>query len=174
MNTEGPGQLRGQNPAKSLVGSALLLLSLAQSAIAQEVAGFVPGIEFQCGGATVAIDSEPKGFRSPEEAYVRTGKLVQARIVVTRGESRATFQSWKDIDFIGGRCVDDAKGNPRIVYQAYCGGSGCDGLSNWGIIDAVELREMLTPGDHNTERAREILGAKPPGIDRLISLFSGR
>ncbi len=134
----------------------------------------VSKIEFRCGGAAVVIDSEPKGFQSPEEAYARTGKLVQAHIVVTRSESRATFQSWKSIDFIGGTCVDDAKGNPRILYQAYCGGSGCDDLSNWGIIDAVELRELLTPSDRNTDRAREILGIRPPAINQVVNLFAGK
>ncbi len=158
---------------KGLLSSVLLVFSLVHSAFAEESTRLVPKIEFRCGGATVVIDSEPKGFRSPEEAYARTGKLVQAHIVVTRGEARASFQSWKNIDFIGGTCIDDAKGNPRIVYQAYCGGSGCDDLSNWGIIDAVELREILIPSDRNTDRAREILGVRPPRIDRVINLLAG-
>jgi hypothetical protein len=98
---------------------------------------------------------------------------IQASIVVTRGEASTTFRSWKDIDYIGGTCINDAKGNPRIVYQAYCGGSGCDDRSNWGVIDVGELREVLIPSDGNTGRAREVLGLPPPRIDRLISLLAG-
>jgi hypothetical protein len=156
---------------KRLPGSAFLLFVLMHCAFAQ--APFAPRIEFACGGATVVIDSEPKGFRSPEEAYVQTGKLVQAHIVVARGGSRVAFQSWKDIDYIGGTCVDDANGNPRIVYQAFCGGSSqrCNGTSNWGIIDPVALRELLVPDPGNVGRATEILGKQPPVVPTLISLL---
>lgn len=159
---------------KNPIGIALVLLGSMQDAVGQQGIMFVPTIEFQCGGARVVIDSSPKGFRSPEEAYARTGMRVRASIVVTRGESQAEFRSGRDIDFIGGTCIDDAKGNPRVVYQAYCGGSGCDDLSNWGVIDPIDLREVLTPSDHNTGRAREILGFPPPRIDRLISLLAGK
>lgn len=158
------------------VASAFLLVAMLRSAVAQENYRFVPTIEFGCGGAAVVIDSQPKGFRSPEEAYARTGKLIQAHVAVTRGESRVVFQSWKDIDYIGGTCVSDAQGNPRIVYQAFCGGSGrhCDTMySNWGIIDPVGLRELLTPGPDNAQRATEILGKQPPIIPTLVSLLAG-
>jgi hypothetical protein len=159
---------------KTALGNVCVLLGLLQNALAQERHTFVPRLEFECGGAQVVIDSAPKGFRSPEEAYAKTGQLVQAQLVVVRGESRVAFQSWKDIDFIGGACVADSKGKPYIVYQAFCGGSGCDDRSNWGIIDATSLRELLKPTDHNTERAIEILGAQPPPVNRLVSLLAAK
>lgn len=155
------------------LGNACVLLGLFQSALAQEQYTFVPRIEFECGGAQVAIDSSPIGFGSPEEAFVKTGQLVQAQLVVVRGKSRVVFQSWRDIDYIGGECVADAKGKLYIVYQAKCGGSGCHD-SNWGIIDATSLREVLRPAGENSERATEILGARPPQIFRFVSLLAAK
>jgi hypothetical protein len=157
---------------KSTFGSALLLVGLAHTASAQEKFEFVPRIEFECGEAKVVIDSSPKGFRSPEEAFVKTGMQIQAQITVTRAGSSITFRSWQSIDYIGGTCINDAQGKPHIVYQAFCGGSGCDDLTNWGIIDAREIHEELTPGVHNGEQAREILGSQPPRLYRLISLLA--
>jgi hypothetical protein len=158
---------------KTVLGTACVVLGLFQNALAQERYTFIPRIEFECGGAQVTIDSAPKGFGSPEEAFVKTGQVVQAQLVVVRGESRVVFQSWSDIDYIGGECVADPKGKPYIVYQAKCGGSGCR-ESNWGIIDAASLREILEPTGENTERATAILGAKPPPIHRFVSLFAAK
>lgn len=159
---------------KSMFGSALLLVCLAQTVSAQEAIEFVPSIEFECGGARVVIDSSPKGFKSPEEGFAKTGMQIQAQIVVTRASSSVTFRSWQSIDYIGGTCINDAQGKPHIVYQAFCGGSGCDDLTNWGIIDASEIREELIPGAHNGEQARAILGTQPPRMLRLISLLAAR
>jgi hypothetical protein len=157
---------------KGQFGSAALLFVVVQTVFAQEEAPSQQKIEFECGGATVVIDSEPKGFRSPEEAFVKTGKLVQAHIVVTRADSRATFQSWRDIDYIGGTCMQDARGQPRIVYNASCGGSGCTG--QWGIIDPAALRELLVPSENNTERARQLLGLQPKDAPKRLSLLLGK
>lgn len=155
-----------------LCGTALLL-GLVQVVLAQEATPSQQTNEFECGGATVVIDSEPKGFISPEEAFVKSVRLVQAYIVVTRGDTRATFQSWRDIDFIGGICMEDAKGQPRIVYRAFCGGSGCND-QQWGIIDPIALRETLTPSDKNFDLARALLGVQPKDGPRLLSLLSGK
>lgn len=158
---------------KTSLGTACVVLGVLQIALAQDGYTFVPRIEFECGGAQVAIDSAPKGFRSPEEAFARTGQRVQAQLVVVRDGSRAVFQSWRDIDYIGGGCVADAKGKHHIVYQARCGGSGCHD-SNWGIIDATSLREILKPNGENTGSAAAILGARPPPLNRFVSLFAAR
>lgn len=152
-------------------GAAVLLFGMVHIGLAQDEAPSQQKIEFECGGAAVVIDSEPKGYRSPEEAFAKTGRLVQATIVATRGAIRVAFQSWHDIDFIGGACMQDVQGRPRIVYQAFCGGSGCDTRGNWGIIDPVSLRELLVPSDHNANRAHELLGLQP-GYARRISLLS--
>jgi hypothetical protein len=145
-----------------------LLLCLIQMSPAQVGS---TRIEFECGGATVVIDSQPKGFKSPEAAFVETGMVVEAHIVVSRGEGEAKFQSWNDIDYIGGTCMEDARGQPRIVYRAFCGGSGCSDQS-WGVIDPAALRELLVPSASNTEQAREILGVQPKDGPRLLGLLS--
>ncbi len=155
---------------KGHLGGTALLLGLVHTVLAQEESPSQQKIEFGCGGATVVIDSDPKGFTSPEEAFVKTGRVVQAHIVVTRGDARTTFQSWRSIDYIGGTCMQDAQGQPRIVYRAFCGGSGCDPQA-WGIIDPVQLRELLTPSDNNTARAREVLGVMPKDFPRRLSLL---
>ena len=158
---------------KAVPGTVCVALCLVQSTLAQDQYSFVPRIDFECGGTRVSIDSAPKGFRSPEEAYAKAGQSVQAQLVLVRGESRVVFQSWGAIDYIGGECVADSKGRPHIVYQAKCGGSGCL-ESNWGIIDATSLREILKPAGENTARATEILGATPRPISRFVSLFAAQ
>jgi hypothetical protein len=155
---------------KIVFGNACVLLGLFQSAIAQDRTTSSPRIEFECGGAQISIDSGPKGFRSPEEAFAKTGQVVQAKLVVTRGRSKVEFQSWRDIDYIGGSCFTDARGKHYIVYRAVCGGSGCHD-SNWGIIDPATLQEVLKPIGENTARATEILGAQPPPVPRWHSLL---
>lgn len=153
----------------ALAFSVLIGLSPGGHLLAQE--SFVPRMEFDCGAAQVVIDSSPKGFRSPEEAFARTGQQVQAQITVVRGGSRAVFQSWKDIDYIGGGCVAGATGKYFIVYRAICGGSGCRD-ANWGIIDPDTLLELLIPSGENTDRATRILGAGPPPVQRWVSLLA--
>jgi hypothetical protein len=151
--------------------NVILLLGFVQNAIAQERATHSPGVEFECGGAHVVIDSGPKGFRSPEEAFAKTGRIVEAKLVVIRGESKVEFQSWRNIDYIGGSCFTDSRGKHHIVYRAICGGSGCHD-SNWGIIDPATLQEVLKPIGENTMRAAELLGAQPPPVPRWHSLLA--
>lgn len=155
---------------KAMIGTACVFLGLFQSALVLAQGAYVQRMEFECDGSQVVIDSSPKGFRSPEEAFVRTGQIVQAQIVVVRGEARATFQSWESIDYIGGGCFSDAQGKPHIVYRVACGGSGCHD-SNWGIIDPRALLEILKPDGENTERAARILGMQPPPVPRWVSLL---
>lgn len=156
---------------KTALGMLCVLLGLYRGPVVLAQEAFVPRMEFACDGAQVVIDSSPKGFRSPEEAFVKAGQFVSAQLVVVRGESRAVFQSWGDIDYIGGSCVVDARGKPYIVYRAICGGSGCHD-SNWGIIDPRELLEVLKPDGDNTEQATRILGLPPPPVPRWLSLLA--
>lgn len=153
--------------------TACAIAFLFNVALAQDAYTFVPRIEFACGGSKVTIDSAPKGFRSPEEAFASTGQVVRAQLVVVRGDARAVFEGWHDIDYIGGQCVTDSSGKPYIIYQAICGGSGCHD-SNWGIIDAASLREVLKPEGENTARATGILGAPPPALRQFVNLLEPR
>ncbi len=74
------------------------------------------------------------------------------------------------IDFIGATCDTDTRGNPRVVYQAICGGSGCKVLDNWGVIDPEWLNVLLAPSDDSLEPATKLLGHKPSLSGPLMSV----
>jgi hypothetical protein len=129
---------------------------------------FVPRIAFDCAGSAVTIDVRKRGSSNAAREA-----LVSVVLTVLRedADSRdATVRTWEHIDFIGGTCISDDGGNPRIVYQTYCSGSGCDDQSHWGIFDAISLREVLTPGEQNSAQAREILGVELPRLSPRISV----
>jgi hypothetical protein len=44
-------------------------------------------------------------------------------------------------------------GEPMVLFQAYCGGSSCKDLDNWGIVDPSDLRVRLVPNDWNRQDA---------------------
>ena len=92
-------------------------------------------------------------------SVIRTGpgpEAVSATLSVRRGPQVLTW----DLpgDFVGGECLRDDRGQPMIVYQAYCGGAGCKDLANWGIVDPRSLREVLRPSDTNREKALVLIG----------------
>ncbi len=102
---------------RGLVTTLLLLLLLtASGAYADEV--------FSCGLSTVEIGfvKRPKA-RSLEEH-------VEAILSVS-SEGRGTILRYDDgVDFIGAICTVNAKQQPAVVFQAYCGGSGCRDQDN--------------------------------------------
>ena len=124
----------------------------------------VPEIRLSCGNAAVAIDVIKRDF--PEREL-----RLESVLTVTLNAVSTTLRYWGSIDFIGGTCSSDARGRPMVVYRASCGGSGCDTLGNWGIIDATNLRVLLVPRDSNEDIAREILGGELPEIRQQISMY---
>lgn len=105
---------------------------------------------FTCGTAKVDIELLP-------------GLPLDTSLTVQR-EGRVTVLHFNNIDFIGGTCLNSARGEPRVVFQAVCGGSGCHDLENWGVIDPVTLKVLLIPDDDNTRRATQLLGVTPVPI----------
>ncbi len=63
-----------------------------------------------------------------------------------------------------------------IVYQAYCGGSGCDDGQYYGIVDPADLRVLLVPNGWNSRDAARILGTKvlPIGSTGMYSVDTGK
>ena len=59
-----------------------------------------------------------------------------------------------------------------IVYQAYCGGSGCKDLANYGIINADSLEVYLVPNDLNKNIASQLLGEEvhPIPAKKMINI----
>ena len=109
---------------------------------------------FSCGGADVDIRIVPRESATWElryEAVVSVSKEGYSTVLRYRG----------DIDFIGGTCVDKAGSAPLVVYQAYCGGSGCKDGANWGVIDSHRLRVLAVPSDSNRNEAAMIVGDQP-------------
>ncbi len=59
----------------------------------------------------------------------------------------------------GIECRKNLKGKHYLIFQAYCGGSGCRDFDNFGIIDpSTYLRVLLVPHDKNSMTANEIFG----------------
>lgn len=59
-------------------------------------------------------------------------------------------------------CVEGKDKLKYIVFQNICGGSGCNSVGNYGIIDSENLKVMLMPDDLNKDKAVKILGRQPP------------
>jgi hypothetical protein len=117
---------------------------------------------FPCGGADVkfSFDKRSEG-----------GEHVEAVLTVSRGYRTTVLRYDGNVDFIGGICARNGHKKPIVLFQAYCGGSACRDLDNWGIVDPSDLHVQLVPNDWNRKDAQKILGQPlPPQIDRMISI----
>jgi hypothetical protein len=128
-----------------IAACSLLALLASQPVLAEQT--------FQCGNATVTISIDTT-------LPLRSTEGVDVMLRADHG-LRSTLLRFSNIDFIGGDCDTDARGNPLIVYQATCSGTGCHDLSNWGIIDPVNLQALLAPADDSLESATRLLGHPP-------------
>jgi hypothetical protein len=120
-----------------------------------------------CGGATGELNFE-KSIRHKGD--------VESIVSVIR-DGRSTILRYDGgIDFIGMECRKTKSGKPMLVFQAYCGGSACRDLDNYGIIDPSDLRVLLVPSDTNRKLAKQILEIDPAPIPETesISVISKR
>ncbi len=137
-----------------IAANSLLVALLSQPALAQQ--------EFRCADATITIGVDTTlPLRSTEGADVI--------LRVERGP-RFTLLRYSGVDFIGGACDTDANNASRIVYQAVCGGSGCDDSSNWGVINPESLQALLAPAEGNLGSAVALLGHRPALKGGLMSV----
>lgn len=95
-------------------------------------------------------------------------------LTVLRDEKATTLRYDMNIDFIGAECRKNHRGRSFIVFQAYCGGSGCKDLDNFGIIDPSDLRVLLVPNDWNRVDAERIFGGQVGAMENVISLENGK
>lgn len=58
-------------------------------------------------------------------------------------------------------CFTNEEKEKFVVYKAYCGGSGCDDSSNFGVISAESGEQLLVPTDNNRRKAKDVLGDIP-------------
>jgi hypothetical protein len=116
---------------------------------------------FSCGGATVEFSFVKREAKNVEPH-------VEAIISVSRGRRASVLRYDGKVDIVGGACVPNNKGKPTVVFQAYCSGSGCHDLSNWGIVDPADLRVRLVPNDWNRGDAEKILGRPLTKIEHPV------
>lgn len=131
---------------RSLALSAIVLAASAAADAPAHAAQM-----FSCGGADVRIEVLEHQRRPP-------GPGVEAVVTVSRSGADTVLR-YAELDFIGGQCLLRADAPPLIVFQAYCGGSGCKDLDNWGVVDPATLRVLIVPADGNRAAARHIVGA---------------
>ena len=121
--------------------------------------------EIECRGAnvTIALAGSSNGYKG-----------LEAILTVSRDRKATTLRYDMNVDFLGAACRKNSKGQSFIVFQAYCGGSGCRDLDNFGIIDPSDLRVLLVPNDWNRIDAERIFGEKVDAIDDVVSLENGK
>ncbi|MES2206026.1 MAG: hypothetical protein V4525_04420 [Pseudomonadota bacterium] len=100
-----------------------------------------------CEGATATI---AYGSKSPWGYESVSFTIKNARASVTRQYKYVWFSM---------ACLANPSGKKLLVYQAYCSGSSCRDLDNWGIIDPVSLKFLLEPTDDNSSKAQAIMGS---------------
>jgi hypothetical protein len=119
--------------------------------------------KFSCGGAEAdisVIGRESPMWERRAEAVVSVSK-----------DGYSTVLRYRNIDFIGGECVSVENSKPLVVFQAYCGGSGCKDGNNWGIIETEFLRVLTVPSDSNSSEAKKIIGNQPLPALKMISVL---
>ena len=115
-----------------------------------------------CGAAKVDI-SFAKSAQFPDTVEAILSASIGTRSTVLRFDG--------DIDFIGAECRKTKEGKTMVVFQAYCGGSACKDLDNYGIIDPQDLRVLLVPNDTNRAQADKIFGSKVAPINKMLPVF---
>jgi hypothetical protein len=122
---------------------------------------------FSCDGAEVRIEVVARESPIWEE---------RAEAVVTVQRAQAvTVLRYLNIDFIGGQCIVNAQSQPLVVFQAYCGGSGCADLANWGVVNPQTLRVLTVPSDTNQKEALTLIGGSViPKLEMLSVLTEAR
>ena len=77
-------------------------------------------------------------------------------LTVKRGET--SIRKQYEYVWFGAACLTGVSGKKYLAYQAYCSGSACRDLDNWGIVDPITLKILLEPTDDNRKKAVAILG----------------
>ena len=95
---------------------------------------------------------------------------VEAILVATIDSRSTTLRYDGNVDFIGAECRKTKRGKALIIFQAFCGGSACKDLDNFGIIDPKDLRILLVPNDSNHSLATQIFGADVAPIKEPLSV----
>lgn len=107
---------------------AVLMLFIASTANAKNY-------EAQCGGKSFKVEVISKGHPIDN----------QYRLSVTEAGSQKTLHVANEGGWFHAKCIKAKSGKELLVFQSYCGGSGCI-EDRYGIVEPSSLRQLLTPG----------------------------
>lgn len=119
---------------------------------------------FSCDGAEVRLEVVARDSRAWEDR-------VESVVTVSR-DGANTVLRYRNIDFIGGQCFIRGGAQPFVIFQAFCGGSACKDLGNWGVIDPRSLRVLAVPSDSNREETHKLLGSSEFPRLEMMSVFA--
>ncbi len=98
---------------------------------------------------------------SPPSSYGYESVTAEVFINDSELPSKLSFE-WVHFSIM---CFTNIDNDKFIVYKAYCGGSGCDDSSNYGVIDASTGIPLLKPYTGNRTKAKKILKNLPLLLD---------
>ena len=143
------------------------LAVLVLSALAILVAGHSYAAQvFSCDGAMARIEVIARESPVWEER-------LEAVVTVSR-DGAITVLRYRNIDFVGGQCFVGDKSQSLVIFQAFCGGSGCKDLANWGVVNPKNLRVLTVPSDRNREEVLTLVGGELPRLELLNVLAEAR
>ncbi len=137
----------------------LLMIPLAFAAESASSKSF----EAQCGPNRFRVNVENKGHPLDNRF-----ELVAAR---SGGDNRLFVAD--DGGWFHAACLPDRNGEPLLVFQNYCGGSGCV-EDRYGVVDPRSLKVLLDPGKKNVGNAAaasKLLGKTVPNLLRYKDAF---
>ena len=116
-------------------------------------------------GEYIKCDSATVNFE-----FIGQKQGVKTIMIISRDDMKTILIYADGIDYIGAECRPNNIGKKYIVYQAYCGGSGCHDLDNYGIIDPINLKVLLVPNDWNSKDADRIFKGKLTRMKAVLSV----
>ena len=141
---------------------ALPSLSAALLLIVSVHAG-AKSYESKCGDSRFRVSVENRGHPL-DNVYSIFG--------TSSGVEKQLFVA-EDGGWLHAACVTDAKRKSLLLFQSYCGGSGCI-EDKYGIIEPVGLKLLLVPGAKNvgnSKAASHLLGKPVPYLPRYKGAF---
>lgn len=119
---------------------------------------------FVCGDAQVRIEVVARNSLISSE---------RAEAVVTVGlRGVETILRYRSVDYVGGQCLTEDIPRPLIIFQAFCSGSGCRDLDNWGLIDPETLRVLAVPQDSNRKQVQKLIGTSSLPTFKLMNVVA--
>ena len=85
--------------------------------------------------------------------------------VIKSDEATQLFKG-EDGGWFHAACMSKKDGTPLLVFQSYCGGSGCV-EGKYGVIEPFSLKALLLPSPNNTQNSdslSKLLGYPAPHL----------